>query len=151
MSKQITTSPSNRKISALYKDIKRENLILQPDFQRRFVWNNKHKEKFIDTILEGYPVPEIYVAQRGIDIETIESEEVVVDGQQRLHTIVEYIDEPEESTVFGNIVKKYRNLSKDEKEDFLNYTLLIRDLGDISPENIKEVFKRINSTQYALN
>ena len=114
MSKQITTSPSNRKISALYKDIKRENLILQPDFQRRFVWNNKHKEKFIDTILEGYPVPEIYVAQRGIDIETIESEEVVVDGQQRLHTIVEYIDEPEESTVFGNIVKKYRNLSKDE-------------------------------------
>lgn len=151
MSKQITTSPSNRKISALYKDIKRENLILQPDFQRRFVWNNKHKEKFIDTILEGYPVPEIYVAQRGIDIETIESEEVVVDGQQRLHTIVEYIDEPEESKVFGNIVKKYRNLSKDEKEDFLNYTLLIRDLGDISPENIKEVFKRINSTQYALN
>ena len=75
----------------------------------------------------------------------------MVDGQQRLHTIVEYIDEPEESTVFGNIVKKYRNLSKDEKEDFLNYTLLIRDLGDISPENIKEVFKRINSTQYALN
>ena len=75
----------------------------------------------------------------------------MVDGQQRLHTIVEYIDEPEESKVFGNIVKKYRNLSKDEKEDFLNYTLLIRDLGDISPENIKEVFKRINSTQYALN
>lgn len=37
MSKQITTSPSNKKISALYKDIKRENLILQPDFQRRFV------------------------------------------------------------------------------------------------------------------
>ena len=28
---------------------------------------------------------------------------------------------------------------------------MIRDLGDISPENIKEVFKRINSTQYALN
>ena len=53
MSKQITTSPSNRKISALYKDIKRENLILQPDFQRRFVWNNKHKEKFKDTIKEG--------------------------------------------------------------------------------------------------
>lgn len=54
MSKQITTSPSNKKISALYKDIKRENLILQPDFQRRFVWNNKHKEKFIDTILKGF-------------------------------------------------------------------------------------------------
>ena len=128
MSKQITTSPSNKKISALYKDIKRENLILQPDFQRRFVWNNKHKEKFIDTILKGFPVPEIYVAQRGIDIETIESEEVVVDGQQRLHTIVEYIDEPDDSQVFGSIVKKYKKLSKDEKEEFLNYTLLIRDL-----------------------
>ena len=43
MSKQITTSPSNKKISTIYKEIKRENLILQPDFQRRFVWNNKHK------------------------------------------------------------------------------------------------------------
>ena len=93
MSKQITTSPSNRKISALYKDIKRENLILQPDFQRRFVWNNKHKEKFIDTILEGYPVPEIYVAQRGIDIETIESDVILIAWPQRLHSIVEYIDE----------------------------------------------------------
>lgn len=151
MSKQITASPSNKKISALYKDIKRNNLILQPDFQRRFVWNNKHKEKFIDTILEGYPVPEIYIAQRGIDIDTIESEEVVVDGQQRLHTIIEYIDEPEGSKVFGNIVKKYKELSTDEKEDFLNYTLLIRDLGDISADCIKETFKRINSTQYALN
>lgn len=151
MSKQITTSPNNKKISTIYKEIKRENLILQPDFQRRFVWNNKHKEKFIDTILKGYPVPEIYVAQRGIDIETIESEEVVVDGQQRLHTIVEYIEEPNNSQVFGNIVKKYKKLTTDEKEDFLNYTLLFRDLGDISADNIKEIFKRINSTQYALN
>lgn len=151
MSKQITTSPNNKKISTIYKEIKRENLILQPDFQRRFVWNNKHKEKFIDTILKGYPVPEIYVAQRGIDIETIESEEVVVDGQQRLHTIVEYIEESDNSQVFGNIVKKYKKLTTDEKEDFLNYTLLFRDLGDISADNIKEIFKRINSTQYALN
>lgn len=151
MSKQLITSPSQRKISTLYKEIKRKNLVLQPDFQRRFVWNNKHKEKFIDTILEGYPVPEIYVAQRGIDIDTIEAEEVVVDGQQRLHTIVEYIEEPEDSQIFGSIVKKYKDLSRDEKEDLLNYTLLIRDLGDISAESIKEVFKRINSTQYALN
>ena len=45
MSKQIITSPSNKKVSALYKDIKRENLILQPDFQRRFVWNNTMKRK----------------------------------------------------------------------------------------------------------
>lgn len=151
MSKQLITSPSNKKISALYKDIKRKNLILQPDFQRRFVWSSKHKEKFIDTVLKGYPVPEIYVAQRGIDIDTIESEEVVVDGQQRLHTIIEYIEESNDSKVFGNIVKKYKELDKDEKEDFLNYTFLVRDLGDITPDKIKEVFKRINSTQYALN
>lgn len=151
MSKQIIASPSTKKISTLYKEIKRKNLVLQPDFQRRFVWNNKHKEKFIDTILSGFPIPEIYVAQRGIDIDTIESEEVVVDGQQRLHTIMEYIDEPEESKIFGNIVKKYKELTKDEKEDFLNYLLIVRDLGDIPADDIKEVFKRINSTQYALN
>lgn len=151
MSKQIIASPSTRKISKLYTDIKRKSMILQPDFQRRFVWNNKHKEKFIDTILAGYPIPEIYIAQSGIDIDTIESEEVVVDGQQRLHTIVEYIDEPEDAKVFGNIVKKYKDLTKEEKEHFLNYLIVIRDLGDIASEQIIEVFKRINSTQYALN
>ena len=68
MAKQIPSTPSNKKISELYKRIKEKTLILQPDFQRKFVWSSSHKESFIDTILQGLPFPEIYTAQSGIDI-----------------------------------------------------------------------------------
>lgn len=149
--KQIIASPGTKNISDIYQRVKQQTLILQPAFQRRFVWSNSHKENFIDTVLSGYPTPEIYIAQSGIDIEKIEAVEVVVDGQQRLSTLVEYIDEPKDSKIYGNAVPKYKNLTIEQKKDFLGYLLIIRDLGDITPDQIKEVFRRINSTQYSLN
>ncbi|HWR42275.1 DUF262 domain-containing protein [Sporomusa sp.] len=152
MAKQLIATPSTKKISDLYSRITGANptLILQPPFQRKFVWNSEHKERFIETILMGLPIPEIYIAQTGIDVEKIEAQEVVVDGQQRLSTIVQYIDEPEDSTVFGNIVPKYKDLG-DQKREFINYNIVIRDLGDVDSETIREIFKRINLTQYSLN
>ena len=150
MAKQLPSNPSNKKISELYKRIKEKSLILQPDFQRKFVWSTKHKEAFIQTILMGLPFPEIYTAQSGIDIEKIETQEVVVDGQQRLSTLIQYIDEPIDSKIFGKLVKKYRDLPKQEQEDFLNYKVVIRDLEDVSSEIIREIFKRINQTKFSL-
>lgn len=150
MAKQIPASPSNKKISDLYKRIKEKSLILQPEFQRKFVWNVSHKESFIETILNGLPFPEIYTAQSGVDIEKIETSEVVVDGQQRLSTIVQYIDELPEDKTFGKKVKRYKDLTQEEQKDFLNYNVVIRDLGDISSESIREIFKRINQTKFNL-
>lgn len=150
MAKQIPSSPSNKKISELYKRIKEKTLILQPEFQRKFVWTPSHKEGFIDTILKGLPFPEIYTAQSGIDIEKIETQEVVVDGQQRLSTLVQYIDEPEDSKVFGKTVPKFKDLGTDTQKEFLNYNVVIRDLEDISSELIREIFKRINQTKFSL-
>lgn len=150
MARQIPSSPSNKKISELYQRIKSTTLILQPEFQRKFVWSTAHKESFIETILNGLPFPEIYIAQSGIDIEKIETQEVVVDGQQRLSTIVQYIDEPDDSKIFGKVVKKFRQLSPDEQKEFLNYNVVIRDLEDIPSETIREIFKRINQTKFSL-
>jgi hypothetical protein len=151
MVKQVQASPSVKKVSEIYQRIKNQTLIPQPEFQRKFVWNIAHKEKFIDTILNGYPFPEVYIAQKGIDVVTIQNQEVVVDGQQRLSTIVQYIDEPEDSKEFGKTVTKYKDLKDYEKRDFLNYEVVFRSLGDIEPETITEIFKRINLTQYSLN
>lgn len=150
MTKQISSSPSNKRISELYQRIKEETLVPQPEFQRKFVWTSKHKEAFIDTILQGLPFPEIYIAQTGIDMERIVSTEVVVDGQQRLSTIVQYIDEQEDSKEFGKTIKKYKELTREEKSDFLNYNVVIRDLGDVDEDTIKEIFKRINRTKFNL-
>ena len=150
MARQIQSSPSNKRISELYRRIKEGSLIPQPDFQRKFVWTKEHKESFIDTILQGLPFPEIYFAQSGIDMEKIMSTEVVVDGQQRLSTIVQYIDEKTESKEFGKKVPLYGNLSKPEQEDFLNYSIVVRDLGDVSGDLIKDIFQRINKTKFSL-
>lgn len=144
--KQIPSSPSNKKISELYGMIQRGELILQPEFQRKLVWSPAHKEAFIDTILQGFPFPEVYIAQTGVDLETMKTQQVVVDGQQRLSTIVNYI----EGGDFCKTTKKYSELSDDEKKDFLGYDVVVRDLKDASSDTIKEVFRRINLTKYSL-
>lgn len=150
MARQIPSTPSVKKISEIYRRVKDNSLILQPEFQRKFVWTSEHKEEFIDTILNGYPFPEIYIAQKGIDMEIILTSEVIVDGQQRLSTIIEYIDEEEGSKTFGKKVPKYQTLEIEDRRDFLNYNVVFRDIGDIDSETIREIFRRINLTKFSL-
>ena len=144
---QIPSSPSTKKISDLIGMINRNELILQPDFQRKLVWAPKHKECFIDTILRGFPFPEIYIAQSGIDVETFQSQQVVVDGQQRLSSIMSYV---KDKFPCKNI-PHYSALDNQQKAEFLNYDVVVRDLKDASSDTINEVFRRINLTQYRLN
>lgn len=144
---QIPSSPSTKKISDLIGMIKRGDLILQPDFQRKLVWSIRHKESFIDTILKGFPFPEIYIAQSGIDLETFQAQQVVVDGQQRLSTIISYIN----GELPCKKILRYSALDNQQKAAFLNYDVVVRDLKDASSDTIKEGFRRINLTQYRLN
>lgn len=150
MAKQIPSSPSMKKISEIYRRVKDGSLILQPEFQRKYVWTQEHKEEFIDTMLKGLPFPEVYLAQQGIDIEKVISREVIVDGQQRLTTIIQYIDEPDGSNEFGKTVPKFKDLKDEDRNDFLNYNVVFRDLGDINGDLIKEIFRRINLTKFGL-
>lgn len=147
INRQIPIIPSTKSIATLRGMVMRDELILQPEFQRKLVWNAKHKEAFIDTILKGYPFPEIYIAQTGVDLEKLQTQQVVVDGQQRISTILNYID----GTLELEEVPPFTSLSDEEKNIFLQYNVMVRDLGDMESETIKEVFRRINQTKYNLN
>ena len=147
MATQIFTNAGLINISTLINDIRQGRLILQPEFQRNLVWNDKHKESFIDTILKGFPFPEIYIAQSGVDFESLQTQQVVVDGQQRLSTIIKYV----EGELVCKTISTFNNLSVQEKTDFLGYGVSVKSLGSASSETIKEVFRRINQTQYSLN
>ena len=140
--------PSTRKIIDLYGEISSGVTKLQPDFQRKFVWNDKHKEAFLETILCKYPFPEIYIADGNINVESKTTEKWVVDGQQRLATLMEYIDG---QNIKLSKIPKFENLTEEEKKEFLSYSVVVRDLGNINLEIIKEIFRRINSVNYALN
>ncbi len=150
MSNIINSNSSNETILNIYNQIKSKIINLAPDFQRKLVWNDLHKENFIETILKGYPFPEIYIADGEIDLNNpTKIEKWIVDGQQRLATITQYIDgEPD---LRFKRIQKFKDLSGKEKESFYYYNVVIRNLGRLSEQEIREVFKRINSVNYALN
>lgn len=146
----MDTSASNRRLRVLLTAIANGSLVPQPEFQRRLVWTNKDKVEFIKTVLEGYPFPEIYIAAGHVDTRTGEGAEVLVDGQQRITSLYQYFKGstdlrlPEE-------VPAYVSLNEQEQVAFLEYKVVVRDLGNMPIEQIKQVFQRINSTSYGLN
>lgn len=148
MTQQIKPSVTNPTIARIYGDIRDKKLEIAPDFQRRFVWTQEHQEKFIDTILNGFPFPEIYVCRGETNIKTLKTTEKVIDGQQRLTTIVNYIENNFEKNL--TFVKPFNELDEDVRESFLEYELVVRDIGKVSEEVIREVFRRINLTKFKL-
>lgn len=150
---QSVALPSSKTIASLYSSIKNGSLKVQPDFQRKLVWNESHKVGFIDTILKNYPFPEVYISSEEMDLGKIAQHDIVVDGQQRLTTIIEYIDGTLNlrKQKDSDDVPSYESLSDDEKKHFLNYPVTVRYLAGVDKGVIKEIFRRINKTQYALN
>lgn len=146
----MKTTGSNRKIGQLITAVRNESLVMSPPFQRRLVWKSKDKQNFLKTVLEGYPFPEIYIATGEINLETGSGTELLVDGQQRVSTLYEYFNS---SSAFplGWELSPYESLSEKEKTDFLQYDVVVRDLGALSETEIIRVFQRINSTSYSLN
>ena len=144
----MKTSASNKKVRELVQMVRAGSLIPRPEFQRRLVWTNTDKAKFIDTVLKGYPFPEIYLANGDLNIETGEGTQLLVDGQQRVTTLVEYFEGNPRLALKGNT--PYASLEDDEKRRFLDYDVAVRDLGELSNAQLIEVFKRINSTAYGL-
>jgi hypothetical protein len=131
----------------LINEVKEGKLILAPYFQRKLVWRIAHKVDFIKTILLGYPFPEVFISRGNIDLLSMQSTSALVDGQQRMTTIKEFIED--RFPVDGH---KYSDLKPSEKESFLKYEIAIIDL-DLQQDDpqIIEIFKRLNRTFYALS
>ncbi|MBD2212657.1 DUF262 domain-containing protein [Nostoc linckia FACHB-104] len=149
MNKSRNGTATNKKVLELFNSMKNGSLILAPSFQRNLVWNNLHKEKFIETILSGLPFPEIYLADGEIDLTSQTSVTLVVDGQQRLSTIYQYVTASPEFPIKN--ISRFDELSSQDKTNFFDYIVVVRDLGRIPDNEIRDIFKRINSVQYALN
>lgn len=71
-------------IITLYRD---EEMDIHPEFQRFFRWSQYQKTKLIESILLGIPIPSIFVSQREDGVWD------VIDGLQRLSTILEFVGE----------------------------------------------------------
>ncbi len=103
----------------------------------------------METVLSQYPFPEIYIAAGHVNPDTGEGSEMLVDGQQRITTLYQYFTGS--SDLQCRQIALYADLTQEEKIAFLEYEVVVRDLGNKTLHEIKEVFERINSSQYSLN
>lgn len=130
----------------------RKELDMKPPFQRNPVWVTRQKSYLIDTILNGFPIPEIYM-QETVD-ESGSPKYIIVDGQQRTRAFLEYLDgdfciDSKESPELGDLY--FDDLSTNQKKDFFKYNFVIRILPDISDEELREIFQRLNKNVVSLN
>lgn len=130
-------------------------------FQRRFVWAEKHQVQFIETILEGFPAPEIYLWQGKPDDETGETHYSIVDGQQRVKSVVLFIenefalDKKHITPAYKSrtyVGKKFSQLTGPQKQKIWGYQFSVKFIGSrVSRPPIISMFLRLNRTNMTLN
>ncbi|MDA8416136.1 MAG: DUF262 domain-containing protein [Betaproteobacteria bacterium] len=124
----------------------KKQLDLNPPYQRRSVWTPKDKRFFIDTILNGYPAPPIFL-HKSLDYHG-RSTYYVVDGKQRLQTIIEFSENkiriPDDFPDVSLQKKRWEDLQRETKEIFWNYVLIVEMLPSVDESTIRDTFERIN-------
>jgi hypothetical protein len=125
----------------------RGELVLAPKFQRRDVWSDKARSYLIDTIIRGKPIPKIYMRQ-DVDPKTRRTVREIVDGQQRLRTVLAFIKDgfkisKAHHADFGG--KYFTGLDRDTQRDILKYEFVVDLLQDMPDNEVYDVFARINT------
>lgn len=124
----------------------RKLLDLNPPYQRRSVWNQDYKDFFVDTVLNDYPAPAIFIYQE-ITPEGV-SKVSIVDGKQRLSTLFEFANNEfavfEKSTIERLRGKFFKDFETDVKRKFWKYQFAIEYLPSSEEKIIADIFDRIN-------
>ena len=110
-----------RELTAGYKDSAEKGVVgfggkldIRPAYQREFIYNDKQRMAVINSVVEGYPLNVMYWADR--EDGTFE----VIDGQQRTLSLCQYINGD-----FAHMMRYFHNLTQNEKDEILNYELMI--------------------------
>lgn len=85
--KNIKTDSYNMSVGEIISLYQDKDLKLNPAYQRLFRWDEDHKTNFIESILIGIPIPEIFVAQKE------DGKWDIVDGVQRISTLLQLVGE----------------------------------------------------------
>jgi hypothetical protein len=130
-----------------------KQLVLNPRFQRRPVWTDKAKSFLIDTILRGKPIPKVFIRQQ-INVTTKKSIREVVDGQQRLRTILSYLRDgfsvsKKHHPEHGG--KLFSQLPEEVRAHVLAYEISVDLLINLPDSEVLDIFGRLNSYAVVLN
>ena len=84
--KKVILDKADRSLSELYRWYKSGRIIIDPEWQRNYVWDNSRASKLIESFLLDIPVPVIYLAKNEL------GKYEVIDGLQRLTSVFKYFD-----------------------------------------------------------
>jgi hypothetical protein len=139
--------PINFQTVSWFWDLYNRHLLdLDPPYQRRSVWNQDYKDFFIDTVLNSYPAPAIFLYQE-ITPDGI-SKFSIVDGKQRLSTLFEFAENKfpvsETATITRLRGKYFKDLDVEVKQDFWKYQFAVEYVPSSDEAIINNIFDRIN-------
>lgn len=131
----------------------RGQLEISPKFQRRSVWSPQAKSYLIDTILRDKPLPKIFI-RATTDPKTKKTIREIVDGQQRIRTILSFMQDgfrisKVHNEEFGGM--QYSDLPESVQGEFLKYELSVDLLLGVQDRDILDVFARLNTYSVSLN
>lgn len=131
----------SRTVHDVLRRIEKDQFILDPDFQRAFVWEEERQSRLIESVLLRIPLPVMYLA------ENPDGKLVVVDGLQRLTTFQRFVGnklrlELEHPELSGKRFKELEMRLQNRIED-TNLILYIIDAK--VPERVRlDIFERVN-------
>ena len=135
-----------RPFSWLHDLWKREQLDLDPPYQRRSVWTERFKTDFVTTVLLNYPCPAIFLYEEIRPDGSFLYK--VVDGKQRLTTLFDFvtdkipINEQHPKEILRG--KLFSSLEDDQKVQVWRYSFSVEFVPQESEAIINDIFNRIN-------
>ena len=140
-------------IAELVEQFKRKELIVNRRYQRGGgLWPSSAQSYFIDTILENYPFPKLYFYQV-FDQNRRKPIIEVVDGQQRLLTMVDFVNLKVRLNKASNKYsgQLFSDLSEEDQERFLMYRVPVDVILAAQRPELLEMFRRMNAYTAPLN
>lgn len=157
-SKKTALLVRQENIQRVYNDYNSGKFIVNRRYQRKLVWDVEDKQKLIDTILKGFPIP-LFLLARGKHggADSLE----IIDGMQRLNAIFSFINqdfafqgeyfdlktmvESQELLDTNKLSQKTPVMTREKCVQIATYTIAISEFASSKEEFIDEVFRRINS------
>lgn len=156
----LTYNRHELKVQQIFNDFKDGVLIVDTSYQRRSIWLERDKVRLIETILLGLIIPEVYFWDAETDPDTGKTITHIVDGQQRINAIVQFINNEfklsQDFLIDNNISKRFGNkyfsdLESCDKILIWTFNLSIVRIKDKNMDEIRNIFYRLNLTNYSLN
>jgi uncharacterized protein with ParB-like and HNH nuclease domain len=113
---EVITYPADFTLEGLVSKYRKGSMTV-PGFQRNYVWNIKQASRLIESFLLGLPVPAIFLFT-----DEVNNEQLVIDGQQRLMSVVYFFDGYFGEADKGGRKKVFRLTGLNEKSPYHNKT-----------------------------